>query len=230
MNTTTITSSSLLDDSDDNDEHGTTMEQINPPPCYRRYELLTEFMNLQNGSHCPLGIYLMPCAGTLNVWYGVLFLHQGLYSSGVFKFRIVIPDKYPSAAPSVTFLTDVFHPLIDSQGNLTLTPGFPVWRAHQDYLIHLLRYIKNIFKRSLLSSLSDPVCLDKEAYRLYRQDGNVFRKMAQQCAQLSITEFYLFDHFPNNNLIRFTPMNELVFGKLYSNHSHTTSDSLSLLQ
>jgi hypothetical protein len=42
MNTTNITSSSLLDGTDGNDDHGTTLEQINPPPCYRRYELLTE--------------------------------------------------------------------------------------------------------------------------------------------------------------------------------------------
>ncbi|KAI8338248.1 ubiquitin-conjugating enzyme/RWD-like protein [Chlamydoabsidia padenii] len=173
-------------------------------------------MNLQNGNQCPLGIYLMPCADTLNVWYGVLFLHQGLYSSGVFKFRLVIPEDYPLACPSVTFMTDVFHPLIDSQGNLALQPGFPNWRPYQDYLIHLIRYIKHVFHRSFLGSLTEHVCFNKEAYRLYRQDKIVFRKMAQQCAQLSITEFYLFDHFPQNNLIRFTPMNELGYDQLKS--------------
>lgn len=42
----------------------------------------------------------------------------------------------------------------------------------------------------------------------------VFGKLALQCAQLSITESYLFDHFPDNNLIRFSPLSDAKFGKI----------------
>ncbi|CAO3590369.1 unnamed protein product [Absidia cylindrospora] len=187
-----------------------------PSACFKRYELMMEFMNLQNSSQYPLGVYLMPCADTLNVWYGVLFLHQGLYNSAVFKFRLSIPENYPFGMPSVTFLTDVFHPLIGSQGSLCLSSVFPVWCPQQDYIIHLLRFIKNMFKKSTLDKLLDKHCVNKEAYLLYRQDPVVFKKMAQQCAHLSITESYLFDHFPDNNLIRFTPLGEQAFDQLKS--------------
>ncbi|ORZ06843.1 ubiquitin-conjugating enzyme/RWD-like protein [Absidia repens] len=184
-----------------------------PSACFKRYELMMEFMNLRNSSQYPLGVYLIPCADTLNVWYGILFLHQGLYNSGIFKFRLSIPENYPFGMPSVTFLTDIFHPLIDSQGALRLSSAFPVWRPYQDYIIHLLCFIKNMFKKSTLDKLLDKHCANKEAYRLYRQEMVVFKKLAQQCAQLSITESYLYDHFPDNNLIRFTPLGEQAFGK-----------------
>lgn len=47
----------------------------------------------------------------------------------------------------------------------------------------------------------------------YRTDRTVFGKLAQQSAQLSITESYLFDHFPENNLIKFSKLSEAEYGK-----------------
>lgn len=41
----------------------------------------------------------------------------------------------------------------------------------------------------------------------------MFGKLAQQSAQLSITESYLFDHFPENNLIKFSKLSEAEYGK-----------------
>lgn len=46
----------------------------------------------------------------------------------------------------------------------------------------------------------------------YRTDTNIFGKLAQQCAQLSITESYLFDHFPDDNMIKFSPISEGKYG------------------
>ncbi|KAI8378037.1 ubiquitin-conjugating enzyme/RWD-like protein [Radiomyces spectabilis] len=156
----------------------------------------------------------MPSSDNLSVWYGVLFVHKGYYKSGVFKFRMVVPEVYPALPPTVTFLTDIFHPLVDVSGNLSLVQRFPTWRPYQDYLLHVLHYVKNMFKRPVLDSLLDKHCHNKEAYRLYRNDPVIFSKLAQQCAQLSITESFLFDHFPDNNLIRFSPLAEAKFGKL----------------
>jgi hypothetical protein len=181
-----------------------------------------------------------PYAGI--VWFGCLFVHKGFYRSGVFKFRINIPESYPNAPPTVTFLTDMFHPLVDTQGRLSIAQQFPVWRPHQDYIFHILHYIKNAYKRVVLDGLVEKYCPNKEAYRLYvfipslcshtlfflspvtyfltispysyRNDPQIFSKLAQQCAQLSITESYLFDHFPDNNMIKFSPLSESKFGKL----------------
>ncbi|KAI8049420.1 ubiquitin-conjugating enzyme/RWD-like protein [Gilbertella persicaria] len=157
----------------------------------------------------------MPSSENLNVWYGVIFVHQGLYQSGVFKFRVAIPESYPEYSPSVTFMSDMFHPLIDGGGNLSISQQFPTWRPYEDYIFHVLHYIKNIFKKAVLDRLLDRYCPNKEAYRLYRTDKSVFAKLAQQCAQLSITESYLFDHFPDDNMIRFSPMSESRLGMSY---------------
>lgn len=136
----------------------------------------------------------------------------------------------------------MFHPLVDTQGRLSIAQQFPVWRPHQDYIFHILHYIKNAYKRVVLDGLVEKYCPNKEAYRLYvfhsesvlphivpfissnllltisrysyRNDPQIFSKLAQQCAQLSITESYLFDHFPDNNMIKFSPLSESKFGKL----------------
>ncbi|KAI8331040.1 ubiquitin-conjugating enzyme/RWD-like protein [Chlamydoabsidia padenii] len=158
----------------------------------------------------------MPSSDSLNVLYGVIFVHKGYYRSGVFKFRMFIPDTYPNHPPAVTFLTDMFHPLVDSQGNVSLSQHFPTWRPHQDYLFHVLHFLKNMFKRDVLEKLVDKHCYNKEAYRLFRNDAPVFRKLSQQCAQLAITETYLFECFPDNNLIRFNPLSEPKFDELKS--------------
>ncbi|KAG0741736.1 hypothetical protein G6F57_005927 [Rhizopus arrhizus] len=183
---------------------------------FKRYDLMTEFINLKNPNHCPLGVYVMPSSENLYVWYGVIFVHQGYYSSGTFKFRLAIPESYPEYPPAVTFMSDMFHPLVDGGGNLSITQQFPTWRPYEDYIFHILHYIKNIFKKNILDRLIDKHCFNKEAYRLYRTDIKVFSKLAQQCSQLSITESYLFDHFPDDNMIRFSPMNESTFDEIWS--------------
>ncbi|KAM3586769.1 hypothetical protein VKS41_001826 [Umbelopsis sp. WA50703] len=198
-------------DHDLNDER---QKPKNNSESFKRYELMIEFSNLRNPNHCPLGVYVMPSSDNLNVWFGVLFVHKGYYRSGVFKFRINIPESYPNAPPTVTFLTDMFHPLVDNQGRLSIAQQFPVWRPHQDYIFHILHYIKNAYKRVVLDGLVEKYCPNKEAYRLYRNDPQIFAKLAQQCAQLSITESYLFDHFPDNNMIKFSPLSEAKFDEL----------------
>ncbi|KAG2193050.1 hypothetical protein INT46_011046 [Mucor plumbeus] len=192
---------------DDEDVNGTHT----PYPVsefYKKYELMTEFINLKNPNHCPLGLYIMPSSENFNVWYGVIFVHQGYYSSGAFKFRVAIPEAYPEYPPSVTFISDMFHPLIDSGGNLSLSQQFPTWRPYEDYIFHVLHYIKNIFKKAVLDRLIDKHCPQKEPYRLYRTDIKTFTKLAKQCAELSISESYLYDHFPEDNMIRFSPISE----------------------
>ncbi|CAO3685999.1 unnamed protein product [Umbelopsis ramanniana] len=207
-------------------DHNAQEEKLKPKnnsEYFKRYELMIEFSNLRNPNHCPLGVYVMPLSDNLNVWFGCLFVHKGFYRSGVFKFRINIPESYPNAPPTVTFLTDMFHPLVDTQGRLSIAQQFPVWRPHQDYIFHILHYIKNAYKRVVLDGLVEKYCPNKEAYRLYRNDPQIFSKLAQQCAQLSITESYLFDHFPDNNMIKFSPLSESKFDELKAQILNSTA-------
>jgi len=105
-----------------------------------------EYASLRHTGHCPLGMYIIPSATNLLVWDAVFFVHQGKlkptfsilikfvrFASGystdsILKFRLTFPGNYPESPPNVTFLTDVFHPLISSTGVFNLSPRFRPWR------------------------------------------------------------------------------------------------------
>ena len=79
------------------------------------------------------GIYCIPSANSSLLWFGVLFIRQGPYQEGVFRFiiniilkvpslfffplfrfQVMIPDNYPDGdVPKVMFESHVFHPCID---------------------------------------------------------------------------------------------------------------------
>jgi len=175
---------------------------------------MIEFTNLRNMNHCPLGVYVMPSTDNLFVWYGTLFVHKGYYRNGVFKFRLSIPQEYPSKPPQVNFLmTDLFHPLI-ANSVFSLAQQFPTWQPNKDYIFHVLHYMKNAFKKVVLESLVESKCLNKEALQMYRKDPHIFAKLAQQCAQLSITESILYENYPETNPIQFQQLNDSKFDEL----------------
>jgi ubiquitin-protein ligase len=58
----------------------------------------------------------------MSEWDGVIFVREGPYKDGIFKFEIVIPSSYPAKPPDVIFLNEIMHPLIDLKtGKLDLT-------------------------------------------------------------------------------------------------------------
>ncbi|KAJ3329593.1 hypothetical protein HDU76_007575 [Blyttiomyces sp. JEL0837] len=150
-------------------------------------------------------------------WQGVLFIHRGYYKEGVFKFRVHIPDGYPDEGPSVSFVTDMFHPLIDRDGNFSLRQQFPVWRPQKDFLCHVLHYIKNSFKEAVLANLEENNCPNREAHKMFNLERNLFAKLASQCAQLSASEGIIYDDDEHDNfLIKFTPLDDETLEQLKS--------------
>lgn len=54
-------------------------------------------------------------------WKGTLFGPVGTpYESGVFELDISFPINYPFQPPTIKFLTRIYHPNIDKQGNICL--------------------------------------------------------------------------------------------------------------
>ncbi|KAL8734070.1 MAG: hypothetical protein Q9181_003335 [Wetmoreana brouardii] len=82
---------------------------------------IPERANLKEGS--PEGVYLSLTPGNPLQWSGVLFVRGGPYAPAVLRFVISFPSTYPDSPPLITFLTDIFHPLVTPLTTYTYTIG-----------------------------------------------------------------------------------------------------------
>lgn len=120
------------------------------PNSVSRAVISTEYASLRYNKHCPSGMYVTPSLDNVFVWDAVLFVHKGVvsihhpnartcalmdvprtgyYAGSVLKFTMTFPDNYPEKQPTVQFLTDTFHPLVEGQtGMLNLMAQFRPWR------------------------------------------------------------------------------------------------------
>ncbi|KAK0486954.1 UBC-like protein [Armillaria luteobubalina] len=157
-----------------------------------------EYASLRHRSHCPLGIYVVPSKESLFIWDAIFFVHQGYYADGIFKFRLLFPPNYPERPPTVQFITEMFHPLISSNGIFNLSPRFHPWRPKEHFVFHVLHYIKASFKKPVLDKIIEGDCLNKEAYRLmfsrmYHDSTGSFASLATQSSLLSQSPSSLFE-------------------------------------
>ncbi|KAJ3382104.1 hypothetical protein HDU84_004612 [Entophlyctis sp. JEL0112] len=131
-----------------------------------------------------------------------------------------IPEDYPNEAPTVRFLTDMFHPLVDRSGFFNIRQQFPIWRANTDYICHLLHYVKNSFKEAVLSNLEELHCSNREAYNMFKNERHLFLRLASQCAQLSASDGVLYannlegSEDEDQSMIRFSPLDDETFEAL----------------
>eukprot|EP00164_Ancoracysta_twista_P002144 GFYU01002832.1.p1 GENE.GFYU01002832.1~~GFYU01002832.1.p1 ORF type:complete len:264 (+),score=34.81 GFYU01002832.1:181-972(+) len=169
-------------------------------PYYRDYSILIEYKHLKH--HAPGGIYVLPSFDSLFEWYGVIFIRQGLYRGGIFKFLLSIPEDYPNSRPSVQFFSKVYHPLIDHQGNLDLSSQFATWTPRKDYILHILAFIKKIFYH-IDTCLESPI--NKEAADLYYKKREEFISRVEPCVKDSQNRVY--DN-PSRSSMLFSDYNE----------------------
>ncbi|KAI8057776.1 ubiquitin-conjugating enzyme/RWD-like protein [Syncephalis plumigaleata] len=170
---------------------------------------MVEFTSLRNPKHCPPGVYMMPGLDDMMTWYGVCFIDSGYYRDAVFKFKLVIPDDYPNRCPAVSFITDIFHPLVDPNGRFSLRSRFPRWEPHRDHIFHVLRYVRDAFRRSSLDRLEENQCPNREALQMYKEEPSLFAKLAQQCSNISTKDSILYDNYPETNSIRFVRLTDV---------------------
>ncbi|KNZ57075.1 hypothetical protein VP01_224g3 [Puccinia sorghi] len=150
------------------------------------------------------------------------FIFVRYYAGGIFKFTMDFSPNYPfdRKTPQINFQTDCFHPLIDqaNQGLFNLSLKFPTWHPHENFICNLLYYLKSCFKRSGLESIiasgDDSIAFNKHAfslilqdltllwvaYRLYRDQTDVFATLAAQSSTLSSSPTSLYDQSSTSSL------------------------------
>ncbi|KAF0731222.1 hypothetical protein Ae201684P_011770 [Aphanomyces euteiches] len=188
------------------DRQAANEEQLSELQKYRSqtmkdYGLMIEYKHMKQ--HVPSGIYVLPNFDEPRLWHGVIFIHQGLYRHGIFKFSIRIPESYNGIGtyPKVTFFTKVFHPFVYPESNeLDLLPKFPTWDPDLHYIVSVLVYMKSIFYTKEFSSDLRRVANNK-ALDMFRRHPEAYVEQVDACVERSLENTY--QNEPGSSL-RFT--------------------------
>ncbi|XP_078488993.1 AKT-interacting protein-like [Ciona intestinalis] len=170
--------------------HVPTKPSDQPPaksygPFFLEYSLMAEY-NLLQKQNLP-GMYLMPSAKTPLLWFGVIFIRQGLYQTGVFKFCVVIPSNYPDGkSPQIIFDHPPFHPLIDPKnGKLDVDRAFVTWKRNVNHIWNVLLYTRRIFYK-----IDVDLPLNPEAAALYENKLTHFKSKVVESIECSKLHLY----------------------------------------
>ncbi|KAK4329404.1 hypothetical protein Pmani_000259 [Petrolisthes manimaculis] len=155
-------------------------------PYFLEYTLLAEYNLLQKQR--VSGVYVVPSGKSPLVWFGVIFIRQGAYQEGIFRFNLHIPENYPDGdVPRVMFETPVFHPLVDPDTReLDIKRGFSnKWRRNVNHLWHVLLYVRRCFYKIETNHPLNP-----EAAVLYDSDNEMFVVRVRECVEKSKVMIY----------------------------------------
>lgn len=187
-------------------------------PAFREYRLMREFVFLQEQS--ITNVYVVPSHGSPFIWFGVCFVHEGLFQGSIHRFNIEIPQEYPETkqSPIITFEDPPpFHPLVNREGKLNFRHVFQEWNPSNNKIHQLVRFLKSIFvtvkddieavKTLFFEEGNDHQKEDYnlEVVRLYMDDHDAFLARVAQSVEDSITKIYEFES-PTQD------MNAIVFG------------------
>ncbi|CAM9704725.1 AKT-interacting protein [Lampetra fluviatilis] len=171
-------------------------------PYFLEYSLLSEFALLVR-QKLP-GVYVQPSCKSALTWFGVIFIRQGLYQDGVFKFTVYIPDNYPDGdCPRLVFDWPVFHPVInETTGELDVKRAFNKWRRNQNHIWQVMLYARQVFYKI---ETSNP--LSTEAALLYEKDIQQFRSKVMDSVKLCNSHIFDPPKIEDAYAIRFSPWN-----------------------
>eukprot|EP01012_Entosiphon_sulcatum_P048003 TRINITY_DN6584_c0_g1_i1.p1 TRINITY_DN6584_c0_g1~~TRINITY_DN6584_c0_g1_i1.p1 ORF type:complete len:231 (-),score=38.45 TRINITY_DN6584_c0_g1_i1:8-700(-) len=149
---------------------------------WRQLYMMTEYKQLRDAATNLLrGIYVMPGPDCFKAWNGVLFMRNGLYRKGVFKFTITFPDDYPHACPTVKFTTRVFHPQVAPDGRVDVSAVYnQCVVGTNNIVVNILVHLKKIFFKIEITQPKNP-----DAAHLHRSDMPEFERRVQACINAS---------------------------------------------
>lgn len=149
-------------------------------PFFLEYALLAEFNLVRRQK--PVGVFVVPSNASALMWFGIIFVRQGHYEGGTFKFTIYIPESFPDCdCPTVIFETPPFHPMVSSStGEFDTSKSFAKWKKGANHLWQLLLCLRRSFYQF---DINEP--FNVEAANLWERDPNLFKHKATECVKLS---------------------------------------------
>ncbi|PIK43568.1 putative AKT-interacting protein isoform X2 [Apostichopus japonicus] len=177
-------------------------------PFFLEYALMSEY-NLLRKQRLP-GLYVVPSAKSPLHWFGVLFIRQGIYQEGVFKFDLNIPENFPDGeCPALTFRPPLFHPMVDPiSGELDVKRTFSKWRRSTNHIWQVLLFARRVFYK-----IDSTEPLNSEAANLYEKDLEMFKSKVRDCVQSLKDHIYEPPSTEDEHAITFTPWQEDLHGR-----------------
>ncbi|XP_046400023.1 AKT-interacting protein homolog B-like [Ischnura elegans] len=149
------------------------------------------------------GMYIIPSANSAFLWFGVYFIHEGMYEGGVFRFQLRIPSTFPSSgSPELIFETPIFHPMVDPQtGVFAYKDALEVVEAdekktefsdrasfgtndHNSHSRHIWPILLAFQSAMLRPQTSTP--LNGDAAEMHRSNSELFAQKAAESAKCSL--------------------------------------------
>ncbi|KAL1521348.1 hypothetical protein AB1Y20_021015 [Prymnesium parvum] len=148
------------------------------PSTQARRRLMRDFKRMQNDP--PEGVNGAPCDNDIMKWHAVIFgPDDTAWEDGTFKLTIDFTEDYPNKAPTVKFLTKIFHPNIYADGSICLDILQNQWSPIYDISAILT---------SIQSLLCDPnpnSPANSEAARLYQENRREYERKVKEIVEQS---------------------------------------------
>ncbi|XP_022123073.2 AKT-interacting protein [Pieris rapae] len=167
---------------------------------HQEYIIMAEYRMLQTEN--LEGIYVIPSYENSFLWYGVIFVRTGIYTEGVFRFTLSLPEKFPDdKVPSITFTSQLYHPAVDANsGQLNLTEVFSQWDKKQNHIWQILKYLLWIFNNVNIKAPAN-----NEASLMFKTNKKVFIEKVKECVTLSHEHMYDAPITEDKHYITFQP-------------------------
>lgn len=174
----------------------------------RRNDIIMELKNLINLKCNNIYIYQ---SSEIYKWIGVIFIHDGFYKGGVFRFNVIFSENR-RANPVIQFNTHIYHPLVDKYGYFN-----PLYNTSIDikcsvtkllYVLNDTLSNKNTFSEFQIEKVSNP-----HAWETYCNNREFFEKLVKDCVNNSISDDVLYEDFDNKESFKFKKIDDEQFEK-----------------
>jgi len=117
------------------------------------------------------------------------------FEGGFFKAHLIFPKEYPLRPPKMKFITDIWHPNVEKNGDVCISilhePGDDKWgyeKASERWLpVHTVETIL-MSVISLLADPNDESPANVDAAKEWREDYDTFKKKVAKCVRKSQEE------------------------------------------